>query len=720
MGVQRVERYARRSAIGLAAAFASVVGATLPSTAFAGTLGGEPPDLPNPGPTFTAVAGTNTVDGALGPTPGDIQDAFTVNIPAGLHVTGVSYVGPLDPANNLIGCGLTGTSNLNQSFNPAQTNCQLSYLINDNFSTEPQPWTVTINAVDTTPPSLTVPANQTVEATGPTGAISSFTATATDGGDPTPTVVCVPGSGSTFPLGTTPVTCTATDDSNNTSSGSFNVTVVDTTAPTVTTPNQTIEATGPTGAIATFTPTAIDAVDATPTVVCVPESGSTFPLGTTPVTCTATDDSNNTSSGSFNVTVVDTTAPTVTTPNQTIEATGPTGAIATFTPTAIDAVDATPTVVCVPESGSIFPLGTTPVTCTATDDSNNTSSGSFNVTVVDTTAPALNLPGDTFASATGPGGAVVDYTVSATDLVDPSPTVDCAPPPGATFPLGVTAVICTATDNGGNSSSGGFDVTVLDEGLPLLDVPGDLVVEATGPTGALVTFTVTATDDVDPDPLVVCAPASGTTFPLGETTVECTATDDVGNQTAGSFTVTVSDTSPPILDLPSDITAPASGPQGAIVTFEATATDLVAGDVPVSCDPPSGSLFPIGATTVTCTASDATVVAGFFGQSRFAPAQVEPGNVATGTFTVTVEPPEQASTTTTTTTTATTSTTVASSSDMSTSTTDPGSSTTTTPGSLAATGSQPVTISVLALAVLAAGCSVIAFTSLAKRHRNNH
>ena len=241
--------------------------------------------------------------------------------------------------------------------------------------------------------------------------------------------------------------------------------------------------------------------------------------------------------------------------------------------------------------GSTFPLGTTLVTCTATDDAGNTSSGSFNVTVVDTTAPTLVLPGDTFASATGPGGAVVDYTVSATDIVDPNPIVDCAPPPGATFPLGVTAVSCTATDNEGNTSSGGFDVTVLDEGLPLLDVPGDLVVEATGPTGAQVTFTVTATDDVDPDPLVVCAPASGTAFPLGATTVECTATDDVGNQTAGSFTVTVSTPRRRSLICQATSRLAASGPQGAIVTFEATATDLVAGDVPVSCDPPSGSLF---------------------------------------------------------------------------------------------------------------------------------
>ena len=252
-------------AIGVAAAFASVVGATVPSTAFAGTLGGEPPDFPNPGPTFTAVAGTNTVDGALGPTPGDIQDAFTVNIPAGLHVTGVSYVGPLDPANNLIGCGLTGTSNLNQTFSPAQTNCQLSYLINDNFSTEPQPWTVTINTVDTTPPTLTVPANQTVEATGPTGATATFTATATDGGDPTPTVACVPTSGSTFPLGTTPVTCTATDDSGNTSSGVVRGHRRGHHRPRGDVPDdRTLEATGPRRASTTYTPTATDAVDGTP------------------------------------------------------------------------------------------------------------------------------------------------------------------------------------------------------------------------------------------------------------------------------------------------------------------------------------------------------------------------------------------------------------------------------------------------------------------------
>jgi hypothetical protein len=57
--------------------------------------------------------------------------------------------------------------------------------------------------------------------------------------------------------------------------------------------------------------------------------------------------------------------------------------------------------------------------------------------------------------------------------------------------------------------------------------------------GEVVTFTVTATDDVDPSPAVVCVPASGSTFPLGTTMVNCTATDASGNQSTCQFPVTV-------------------------------------------------------------------------------------------------------------------------------------------------------------------------------------
>lgn len=63
------------------------------------------------------------------------------------------------------------------------------------------------------------------------------------------------------------------------------------------------------------------------------------------------------------------------------------------------------------------------------------------------------------------------------------------------------------------------------------------------------------------------------------------------------------DTTPPVLNVP-DVATDATSPAGAIVTYEATATDDVDGPVPVTCAPPSGSLLPIGDTIVDCEASD--------------------------------------------------------------------------------------------------------------------
>jgi len=90
------------------------------------------------------------------------------------------------------------------------------------------------------------------------------------------------------------------------------------------------------------------------------------------------------------------------------------------------------------------------------------------------------------------------------------------------------------------------------------------------------------------------------------------------NVYAVSFDVTVVDTTPPALHLPADITTQATGNSQAIVTYTATATDLVDGPVPVSCSPASGSSFPAGTTMVTCSATDAH------------------GNTATGSFTMSV------------------------------------------------------------------------------------
>jgi probable HAF family extracellular repeat protein len=79
--------------------------------------------------------------------------------------------------------------------------------------------------VDTTLPVITVPPDMTRDATSPAGATVEFTASATDENPTSPAVTCVPPSGNVFPIGTTPVECTATDDAGNTATASFTVTV---------------------------------------------------------------------------------------------------------------------------------------------------------------------------------------------------------------------------------------------------------------------------------------------------------------------------------------------------------------------------------------------------------------------------------------------------------------------------------------------------------------
>jgi peptidoglycan hydrolase-like protein with peptidoglycan-binding domain len=168
----------------------------------------------------------------------------------------------------------------------------------------------------TTPPTISgTPSNMTAEASSAFGAAVTYTTpSATDYYGEADTVSCSPASGSTFALGTTTVTCSATNKFGNSSHSSFTVTVQDTTPPTITgTPsNSTAQATSPSGAIVTYSPpTAPDAVDGTDPVSCSPASGSTFALGVTTVSCTATDAHGNIAQTSFTVTVQDTSAPSI-------------------------------------------------------------------------------------------------------------------------------------------------------------------------------------------------------------------------------------------------------------------------------------------------------------------------------------------------------------------------------------------------------------------------
>src|SRR5207302_829472 len=351
------------------------------------------------------------------------------------------------------------------------------------------------------------------------------------------------------------------------------------------------------------------------TPTCSRASGSTFPVGTTTVTCSATDAHGNTGSDSFTVSVTldDTTPPVVTVPADfSVDTESSGGRTVTFSASANDNVDGPLPASCRPSSGSTFPVGTTKVTCTATDSHGNTGSADFDVTVnlVDHTAPVISVPASFSVNTPNPSGTTVTYSASANDNLDGPITPSCTPASGSTFPLGPTSVTCTATDSHGNSAQKGFTVTVnlVDTTPPVITVPASFSRNTPDPSGATVTYSASAHDNVDGAISPTCSPASGSKFPVGPNTVTCSATDAHGNTAQKSFTITVVlvDVTPPAFkNVPANTKREADTPNGSVVTYVApTAVDNVDGPLPVTCSPLSGKVFALGLTKVHCTATD--------------------------------------------------------------------------------------------------------------------
>jgi hypothetical protein len=136
---------------------------------------------------------------------------------------------------------------------------------------------------------------------------------------------------------------------------------------------------------------------------------------------------------------------------------------------------------------------------------------------------------------------------------------------------------------------------------PVIARHADVRAEATGPAGAKVGY---APAKVSGAKKVTYARRSGSVFPLGKSTVTITAKNKVAT-TRKTFTVNVVDTTPPTLSLPRTVSTIATGAAGATVTYgPLRASDQVDRSMAVACSQPSGGVFALGSTTVSCSTRD--------------------------------------------------------------------------------------------------------------------
>lgn len=342
--------------------------------------------------------------------------------------------------------------------------------------------------------------------------------------------------------GTYVLTWTFDDGNGNITNVNQTVTIADSTDPVFSNCPSNISQTndlGDCGALVSWTPpTASDNCSGF-TVTSSHDPGDNFPLGTTTVTYVVTDVAGHTDSCSFDVTISDSEAPVIIAcPANTSVSTDPLVCAAIVNWTVPVASDNCPgvTMTATHNSGDLFPIGTTTVTYTATDAAGNTATCSFDVTVNDTEVPVFtNCPSDiTVNNDPGVCGAIVNWTApTATDNCS-AVTLVSNYNPGDLFPTGITTVTYTATDAAGNSFNCSFDIMVNDVEPPVISGLSDLSVCQ----GNVPTWTEVVTDNC-PGVTYTSDYASGSTFPLGNTTVTYTATDASGNQTITSFVVNV-------------------------------------------------------------------------------------------------------------------------------------------------------------------------------------
>jgi len=399
-----------------------------------------------------------------------------------------------------------------------------------------------------------------------------------------------------FPLGETIVTWTATDASGNTAYSSQTISVIDTTLPTITIPiDIQVEAESvftkiiELGEIITEDFSGIASI--------TNDAPEVFPLGETIVTWTATDNYGNLISDQQIISVIDTSSPEISGPsNLSVEASNFNENIVELSGfRTSDLVEIASVTNDAPE---VFQLGETIITWTATDTSGNTASTTQTISVIDTTLPTITAPIDIQVEATSMDTNNVESGFAeASDLVEIASVTNDAP---EVFQLGETIITWTATDTSGNTASTTQTISVIDTTLPTIKQPEDVIVNATSKlTNTVVLDSISVIESISDVNITNNAPLY---YEFGTTIVTWTATDTSGNTASTTQTISVIDTSAPLLNIPQDIIVDAVNTTNFVEFGLASVEDIIDDSPIITNDAPE--VFQLGETIITWTATD--------------------------------------------------------------------------------------------------------------------
>jgi hypothetical protein len=503
--------------------------------------------------TVSVSVGTPSFTGSLATLSSSRSDQQLVSDPYPIGVTTITWTAT-DQYGTTASCAQTVTVSsadaptiscpANKTFAASAGDCQKTLTAADIGTPTSGGLNVTVDSSRGDHLALTdpYPAGQTVITWTATNSIGSAsctqTITITTTGDSTPPTLTIPAD-----LNVTTTTCSALlDDELGVATATDNCTpavnITRTGVPLTPSPN---------GSIACPT-------IANPARKCV--ENFNFPVGTTDVTYTATDAAGNQATGVQHVTVHETTPPTFTFVPGDVGVNNDSGLCGAFvgdatlgTATVSDNCDTTVIRSGVP-AGNIFPVGDTVITYTAKADTSVTRMQ--HVIVADNTPPVVTAPGAvtlyTGSGATSCGVTVTDLngTFGNGSATDNCPGVSAVTrggvPAGNVFPVGPTTLTYSATDAHGNTSSANQLVTVVDNTPPTISCPANVTVylplNSTATSMAVNYPAATASDNCG-SVGITYSQNSGTVFPVGPTTVTVTATDTHNNSSSCQFTVTV-------------------------------------------------------------------------------------------------------------------------------------------------------------------------------------